>query len=708
MTRNRLAALTFAALCACAVVGQDRLAGMIDITKTAAKRTEIQQASKLASVQTRWTSGTTLAYRIGDVWTEIDAKTGSKKVLDAAPPVVGGPARPNGQVNRNASRQRPERGRQYTEEFSPDGTKRVFYRDGNFWVSDADGKNESAITTEGDVGKRIKFGSASWVYGEELNQITAMGWSPDGKTVWFYRFDDGQAKDYYLTLSETKIQNTLDVEAYPKAGAPNPEVDVYTYNFDTKKRTKVNVRPGAFDEEVGHYVYGLSWSLDGKELYVHRTNRWQNTMEFCAADPATGAGRVIVREEWPASWTDNSPQRTFLDTDPNIEKAPKYKGKVLWKSARNGFDNFYIVDLKTGATTAVTKGNVEAMAVTRLDLVGGFLYYMAAGPNNPYMLQFHRVRLDGTGDVTPTDPATNHNVDLSPTGDYFVDTEQTVNMPPRVTLRDMAGKAVSVIAESDISGAIKLGYKPTQRIEFTAADGKTKCYGSLQFPADFDPNKKYPVIINIYAGPESGGHSERYATPSQQTNYGFIVGSFAGRGTSGRGKAFMDAMYLKMGTTEIDDHAEAVKEIGKLPYVDAQRIGITGTSYGGYSSALCVLRYPELFHAAVSCSSVTDWQNYDTIYTERYMRTPAANPEGYKAGNAMEYARNLKGWLLLYYGTADNNVHPSNTLQLVQALNRAGKYYEVQIGPDQGHTGLNFNRTMEFFVERLVLTAPRK
>jgi dipeptidyl-peptidase-4 len=707
MSLRHVAVVASAAVFAALIAGQDRLAGMVDISKTVAKRNEVQSANKIARAQVRWTSGTTLAVNQNGAWTEIDVKTGATKALAGEPTAVTNGTAPRPTVNQNHPnnrRQRPERGRQYTEEFSPDGSRRVYYRDGNFWLSDADGKNEQAITTEGDASKRIKFGSGSWVYGEELGQNTAMGWSPDATKVWFYRFDDGQAVDYYLTLNETRIQNSLDVEAYPKAGAPNPEVDLYTYDFATKKRTKVNVRPGAFNEDVGHYVYGISWSRDGSELYFHRTNRWQNTMEFCAANPTTGNVRVIVREEWPASWTDNSPQRQYLDTHPDIDKAPQYRGKMLWRSARNGYDNYYVVDLKTGAATAVTKGNVEATSIVRLDLAGGYMYYMAAGPENPYMAQFHRVRLDGTGDVRLTDVATNHNVDLSPTGEAFVDTEQTVNMPPRVTLRDMTGKAVRLIEESSASMQASL----VKRVEFIAADGKTKCYGSLQLPADFDPAKKYPVIIDIYAGPESGGHAERWGNLDRKTDYGFIRASFAVRGSSGRGKAFMDAMYLKMGTTEIDDTAAAVREIGKLPYVDAQRVGITGTSYGGYSSLMCLVRYPELFHAAVACSSVTKWENYDTIYTERYMRTPQANPEGYKAGSAMEYAGNLKGWLLLFYGTADNNVHPSNTLQMVQALNRAGKYHELQIGPDQGHTGLNFQRTMEFFVERLVLTSPRR
>lgn len=707
MDRIRLASFVFVGLVSCCAIGQDRLAGMLDISKTVAKRNEIQSKLQFFRPQTRWTSDTTVAFRQGESWIEVDAKTGERRTLTAAPSSAAPAGRPP-QVHPNSRRQRPERGRQYTEEFSPDATKRVFYRDGNLFLSDADGKNESAITTEGDASKRIKYGSASWVYGEELGQSTAMGWSPDARFVWFYKFDDSMVKDYYIAMNQTGVQSVLDTEAYPKAGSPNPECDLYIYEFATKRRVKVTVRPGEFDEGVGHYVYNISWSPDGKELFFHRTNRWQNSMEFCAANPSTGAVRVIVREDWPNSWTENSPPRVMLDLHADIDKAPQYRGKMLWRSARNGFDNYYLVDLRSGALNPVTKGSVEATSIVRLDIVKGFLYYMAAGPENPYMMQLHRAKLDGTADLTLTAKTTNHSIDLSPGGEYFVDNEEAIDRAPTSTIRDLSGKAIAVLARNDLSEAIALGFRPTHRVEFTAADGVTKCYGSLQFPADFDPSKKYPVIINIYAGPESGGHSERFQSLSRQTDYGFIVASFAGRGTSGRGKAFMDAMYLKMGTTEIDDHAAAVREINKLPNIDAARIGITGTSYGGYSSCLCLLRYPELFAAAVSCSSVTDWKHYDTIYTERYMRTPQTNPEGYKAGSAMEYARNLKGWLLLYYGTSDNNVHQSNTHELIQALNRAGKYYEVQVGPDQGHTGLNFNRTMEFFIERLMMTGPRK
>ncbi|MFL6214159.1 MAG: DPP IV N-terminal domain-containing protein, partial [Blastocatellia bacterium] len=208
----------------------------------------------------------------------------------------------------------PERGRQFSFALSPDGKLKAFYRDRNMWVSNADGTNETAITQDGSEQKRIKYGVASWVYGEELRQTTAMWWSPSSKKMAFYRFDEGPVKDYYLQLDQTQLQSKMDIEAYPKAGTANPIVALYVYDLDSKRLTQVDVRDGKpFDNSVvGHYVYHVSWSPDGSELLFNRTNRRQNIMEFTAANPDTGKCRVIVREEWPASWTENTPEMKFL------------------------------------------------------------------------------------------------------------------------------------------------------------------------------------------------------------------------------------------------------------------------------------------------------------------------------------------------------------------------------------------------------------
>ncbi len=225
----------------------------------------------------------------------------------------------------------------------------------------------------------------------------------------------------------------------------------------------------------------------------------------------------------------------------------------------------------------------------------------------------------------------------------------------------------------------------------------------LHKPSNFDPSRKYPLLVSVYAGPATNGAYERFAVPNPLTEYGFLVATLDSRSAAGRGKRFLDAIYEKLGTVEIDDQAAGVRALAERPYVDGARVGIFGTSYGGYTSAMAILRHPDVFAAASAASPVTDWRNYDSIYTERYMWLPQENAAGYDAGSAMTYADRLTGRLMIYYGTADNNVHPSNSLQLIQALQSAQKSFDVQVGPDRGHSALNPYRMMEFFIDNLVL-----
>jgi dipeptidyl-peptidase-4 len=241
---------------------------------------------------------------------------------------------------------------------------------------------------------------------------------------------------------------------------------------------------------------------------------------------------------------------------------------------------------------------------------------------------------------------------------------------------------------------------------FTGADGVTQLHGMLHKPSNFDPGKQYPVLVSTYAGPGSNQARETFTLPDPLTEYGFLVVRMDSRSASGRGKRFLDAIYLKLSTGEIDDQAAGVRALWELPYVAKGRAGIFGTSYGGTSSLMALLRHPDVFHAASASSAVTDWRNYDSIYTERYMWIPQENQEGYDAGSAMLFAENLEGNLMVFFGTADNNVHPSNSLQLIAALQEAGKTFEVQVGPDRGHAGLNRDRMMEFFIDALVLNPP--
>ena len=591
----------------------------------------------------------------------------------------------------------PERGRQYTSTNSPDGKLKAYYEDRNFWLSDPDGGNKRQVTTDGDEKKRIKSGTASWVYGEELGQRTAMWWSPDSQKVAYYRFDESQVKDFYLALDQGKIQTRLDVEPYTKVGTPNPLVDIYIYDVTTHETVKADVRDGKPMDNavVGHYVYGVSWSKDGKELLFHRTNRRQNTMELCACDPSTGKCRVIVHEEWLPSWTENSPAMRFLEDG----------HRFIWTSERNGWKNFYLYDLNGELLATLTHHDgFEVADIERVDEKAGLLYYLAHDGDNPLKLQLHRVGLDGKGDVRLTDPAFMHSVQIAPDGRHFIDTIQTHDQPPATRLVDADNrKVLAELAKSDTARFDELGLKKVELLKFKAADGVTDLYGTLSFPSQFDPAKKYPVLVSVYGGPDTTGAAERFATPNALTEFGFLVATFDSRSASGRGKKFTDSIYLKLGRTEMDDQAEGVKSLYSRGYVNKDRVGIFGTSYGGTSAATCLLRFPDVFRAASSLSPVTDYRNYDTIYAERYMWIPQENKEGFDAATVMTYANNLKGRLLLYFGTADNNVHPNNSLQLISALQRAGKSFEVQVGTDQGHGSVNQDRMMEFFIENLVM-----
>lgn len=690
---NRAAlTLSFLALVGCysPVLAQDRLKTMPRYDRYERLRREIGASYISGEVRGRWSEdGKKFGYTVDGKKLVYNLTTNKVEEGEIpAPP-------PSGDGGR--SRRNPDRGRQYETAFSADGTMKAVTRDRNVYVSNADGGREVAVTTDGSVAKRLKYGIASWVYGEELEVREAMWWSPDGKKLAYYRFDESKVPDYYLAFSQGKIQDTLDVEAYPKAGAPNPEVALFVYDLDSKQSTKIDTTfDGGAGSDVGHYVYAVRWSPEGNELLFNRTNRKQNTMEFCASNPSTGACRVIIREQQPKSWADNSPTIRYL----NDTKSPR---KFFWISERNGFKNLFLYDLSGKLISTVTDDHFDAENIVQVDEKKKLVYYTCRSADNPYLLQLHRTKFDGTENKRLTDPAFSHSVDLSPDGKAFVDVQQTLDTPPVTVIRDVSGKKLVQIGKSDLTKFDQMGLRKTERITYMAADGRTTLYGTLQYPSDFNPNKQYPLVVSVYGGPESGGGIERFRTPDPITELGFLVATFDNRGTSGRGKAFKDTMYKKMGIVEIDDQAAGVKALTTRSYVDGNHVGIYGTSYGGYSSVMAILRYPDIFRAACASSAVTDWRNYDSIYTERYNSLPQDNESGYADGSAMNYVRDLKGKLMLYYGTADNNVHPANTLQLVVALERAGKSYDMQVGPDRGHTAMNFNRQWEYFIDNLIL-----
>jgi dipeptidyl-peptidase-4 len=609
-------------------------------------------------------------------------------VETAAPPVAASPCPPSAVA----------RGRQRACEPSPDRTRRAFYRDRNVYLSDAAGTHEIAVTHDGDERTRIKNGIASWVYGEELEQTTAMWWSPDGRKLAFYRFDESRVKDYYLTLDQTRVQSRIDVEAYPKAGTDNPIADVRVYDLDTHETVTLDVRDGKpfRDEVVGYYVYGIDWAPDSGSLRLFRTDRLQQHLEYVACPLSSSPCRVIVREASTTGWVEDRP----------LIRALSDHRRFVLGSDRTGWRNYVLGDYETGAIAPITRlTGADAGPIIRVDETAGVLFYMARDGDNFLKWQLHRVGLDGRGDVRLTDPRFTHSVSLAPDGRHFVDVYQTHADPPASRLVDDRGRVVAELAASDVSRMAQLGLRPAEQFSYLAADGRTRLFGTIAFPSTFDPSTRYPVLLKVYGGPESDSDvpTETFAAPSPTPEYGFLVLSLGTRAQPGLGRRVLDSLYLKLGQTEVDDLAAGVRAIASRPYVDAARVGIYGTSYGGYASLMALLRYPGVFAAAAVSSAPVDWRLYDTIYTERYMSTPDANAAGYDAGSALAHVDALRGALLVYFGTADNNVHPSNALQLIQACARAGKSIDVQVGADLEHSSVPFPRMMQFFVEHLRL-----
>lgn len=693
---------------------QDRLKSMPGYPQYERMLRELPDAVRTGNISVTWSAdGQSFEYARDGRLYRYDVA--ARHAVDAGP--AQGPSA-RGRIFRSGT---PERGRQYAFADSPDQTLRAQFNetDRNLYLIDRATGRDTPVTTDGSREKRIKYGTASWVYGEELRQTTAMWWSPDGRRLAFYRFDETDVPDYYLQLNQTKLQSVVDTEAYPKAGAPNPIVELMVYDVASKKTVRIDVRDGRpFDNAVvGHYVYRVAWSPDGRELLFNRTNRRQNVLELVAANPDTGVTRVVIHEEWPTGWIENSPEMVFLQDG----------RRFIWESERTGWRNFYLYDLDGRLITPLTTHSTfEAAALIKVDERAGVLFYTARDGDNHLKLQLHRVGLDGRHDLRLTDPRFHHtvraclpatapapsargarNCGISPDGRYFVDVYQTHDVPPAARLVSAdTGDVIANLTTSDVSRLDTLGFRKTELFTFKAADNRTTLHGLIQFPSGFDPARRYPVLVAVYGGPGAPGNTARetFVPPNPLAEFGFLIVNVDSRAAPGQGKRTLDSIYLKLGQTEIDDMAAGVRELARRPYVDASRVGIYGTSYGGYAALMSLLRYPDLYAAASASSPVTAWNHYDSIYTERYMWLPEENREGYEAGSAMTYARNLQGRLMLYYGTADNNVHPSNMMQLVAVLQSAGKSFDVQVGPDRGHSGLNAERMMEFFVETLVAT----
>jgi dipeptidyl-peptidase-4 len=691
-----LAAVTVIGLAAPGAMAQSRIKTMPGYTQWYDVSPLIAGSVKSGAVTPVWSRDSlTFEYVIEGVrWRYYVASKRAIQVQegDSEPQTAGPAAQPAASVPAGLVLARG-RGKE-ADALSPDGTLRAFSRDQNMWLQPLNGGDEKQLTTDGGVAQRIRHGVGSYVYLEEFAVSQPVWWSPDGSKLAWMRYDETQVRDYFVTLDQMRPEPTLLVQAYPLAGAQNPVADLVVYDIATGAMTTMDTRAGKpfANDVIGHYVWAAQWTKDGSEILVKRADRLQKHYDLAACSPVTGACRSVVRESRPETWAQGTTPRFLEDGK-----------RFIWTSERNDFRNLYLYDLSGKQLAQLTKHAFEVGDIVKVDEKAGWVWYMARSGDNHMKLQLHRVRLNGRDDTRLTDPALTHKVEISPDGKYFVDVEQAHDQPPVTRLGDFYGRRVADVAASDTTRFDALGFRKAEMFTYTSADGQTKLHGMLQFPSNFDPEKKYPMLLAAYGGPTSNGLSENFATPNALAEFGFLILKLDARTNAGQGRRIVDQAYQQLGIVEIDDFAAGIRALRDRPYIDAKRVGIHGTSYGGSSAALTLMRHPDVVQAAVANSPVADYRLYDTAYSERFLGLPDRDPAAYDRAAVLTYANQLEGDLLLYYGTSDDNVHPSNTLQIIKSLQSAGKSFEVQVGPDRGHTSVEQARMMEFFIERLVL-----
>jgi len=554
-------------------------------------------------------------------------------------------------------------------QFSPDGNYISFVRSNNLFILDLKTGTETQLTHDGsDV---IINGKFDWVYEEEFGIINGYEWSPDSKRIAFWRLDVSHEPIYTMT-DFMPLHLSLEQQRYPNPGDSNAVVRIGVVHIATGE-----VRWMDIGENTDIYIPRIKWTPDSRYLSIQRLNRAQNKLELLFADPATGRSTVVLTET-DSAWVSVRNDLTFLTT----------KNLLLWSSERSGFLHLYLFDYRGNMVRQITHGNWEVSDLLGIDEKHQRVYFTST-KNSPLERQLYSIKLDGSGlRQLSSDPGIHRPV-FSPTFAYYLDNFSNVQTPPQLRLHKASGELVRIIEENKIPELENYTMGHHQFLSFFTSDS-VQLNAWMITPVDLDSAKKYPVLVYVYGGPGSqtvlnawGGQS--YLWYQMLAEKGYIVFSVDGRGTGGRGRAFEKIVHRQLGKWEVHDQIEAAKYLASLPFVDKNRIGIWGWSYGGYMASLTLLVGADYFRGAVAVAPVTDWRLYDSIYTERYMGTPDGNPDGYKESAPLNHVEKLKGKLLVIHGTSDDNVHWQNTIQLVATLQKQNKQLSTMFYPNKDH-----------------------
>lgn len=571
---------------------------------------------------------------------------------------------------------------------SPDNNQVAFVKENNLYVTDL-GKNTTTQLTQDGEANRIINGAADWVYEEEFSMAQAFKWSPDGKRIAFIRFDESDVPEFNMQTWGPLYP--LDYKfKYPKAGEKNSIVSLHVAEVATGKLTQLDA-----GTETDQYLPRIYWTQDTNQLAFIRLNRLQNQLDLMHANATTGESKLILSET----------SATYVDLDYNDDLQYLSDGKSFIRtSEQDGYKHIYHHNLDGTLIRQLTAGAWEVSAMVGLDEKGKKLYYLSTEAS-PLERNLYVIQLDGKGKKLLSPLAGTHSINMSPDHRFFIGYHSTADSPVTVTLNEASGKTLKVLEDNTaLKGRLAtyaLGKK--EFFTFPTVDG-TVLNGYLIKPADFDPNKKYPVLMYVYGGPGSqnvlnswGGTRDFWH--QHLAAEGYLVASIDNRGTGARGRDFKHATYANLGKLETIDQIEGAKHLAKMPFVDPARIGIWGWSYGGYMSSLSLMIGNDVFKAAIAVAPVTTWRYYDTVYTERYLQTPQLNPAGYDDNSPITHVNKLKGNFLLIHGTGDDNVHFQNAVDLVNALIAADKQFESFYYPNRNHGIYGGNTTWHLYTQ---------
>lgn len=584
--------------------------------------------------------------------------------------------------------------------FSPDGNQIAFVRNNNIYlVKLLFGNSESQVTKDGEY-NHVLNGIPDWVYEEEFSFNRAFDFSADSKMIAYVRFDESAVPmfsfPWYKGLAPEKTSYATYPGAYeykyPKAGEVNSKVSVHTYDIKSHVTRKMDLQ---IDSDG--YIPRIKFTSDPEKLAIMTLNRHQNRLDLYMANPRSGLCKVAIRDE--------AEQYIKESAYSNIKFYPEH---IVMMSEKDGYNHLYLYTIAGNLVKQITKGQFEITSFLGWDQKANVFYY-ASNEGSPLRTAIYKI--DGKGKKTKLSTRTGSNSAIFSTNQkYYINTFSNISTPTLITLNDNRGKELTTLLDNSKLKAQTAQLNMPQKKFFTfRTSSGVELNGWMMKPANFNANKKYPVILHQYSGPGSQQVIDRWGIGSfgdgglfeaYMCDKGYIMVCVDGRGTGGRGAAFEKCTYLQLGVKEAEDQVETARYLGTLPYIDGKRIGIWGWSFGGYNTLMSMSDGSGAFKAGVAIAAPSDWRFYDTVYTERFMRTPKENAEGYDAGSAIKRAPQLKGSLLLIHGTADDNVHYQNCAEYSEALVQAGIQFDMQVYTNRNH-GIFGGKTREHLMNRV-------